>query len=382
MATITFEDCSPAAPARAIKRVLHLVNGEHYAGAERVQDLLGLRLGELGFDVGFACFKPVKFPEVRQAVDRPLYAVPMRSRWDLRAALTVARLVRHEGYDLLHSHTARSALIGALAARMARVPLVHHIHSPAAADTTRRFRNRLNALSEHFSLRQATAFISVSEALAEYALGCGLDPKRVTVVHNGVPTPGALDVRSTPDGTWTVGTVALFRPRKGLEVLLHALAELRDGGASLTLRAVGSFETPEYERQIKALAEQLGLASAIQWVGFTRDVNAELRRMDVFVLPSLFGEGLPMVVLEAMACGTPVVATRVAGTPEAIRDGQEGLLAEPGDSAGLAAALGRLIGGSIDWQSVRSRAYARQVDRFSDRAMAEGVARVYRQMLG
>ena len=74
----------------------------------------------------------------------------------------------------------------------------------------------------------------------------------------------------------------------------------------------------------------------ITWTGFTRDVLDELRQMDLFVLPSLFGEGLPMVVLEAMAAGVPVVATRVAGIPEAIRPGQDGVLVEPGDAEDLA----------------------------------------------
>ena len=149
----------------------------------------------------------------------------------------------------------------------------------------------------------------------------------------------------------------------------------------MRLRVVGPFETAEYERETKRLAGELGVEACVDWIGFTRDVDNELARMDVFVLPSLFGEGLPMVVLEAMAAGVPVVATRVEGTPEAIRDGQDGLIAEPNNPRHLAETLGRLIRGEIDWCALRTSALKRHAERFSETAMAAGVAEVYRRVL-
>jgi len=113
----------------------------------------------------------------------------------------------------------------------------------------------------------------------------------------------------------------------------------------------------------------------------TRDVTEELRQMDLLVLPSLFGEGLPMVVLEAMAAGVPVVATRVAGIPEAIRHGRDGVLAAPGNAEELARAIADVIGGHYDWSALRKSAFARHAQHFSDRAMAAGVAAVYRELL-
>ena len=114
-------------------------------------------------------------------------------------------------------------------------------------------------------------------------------------------------------------------------MLLEALAVLRSRDVNVRLRAVGGFETPAYEAARSArLAERLGLADAIDWIGFTRGVNRELAKIDLFVLPSLFGEGLPMVVLEAMAAGVPVVASRVEGVPEAVRIARPGLLGRAG----------------------------------------------------
>src|SRR6185437_10508788 len=116
-------------------------------------------------------------------------------------------------------------------------------------------------------------------------------------------------------------------------VLLETLAELRSRGRELRLRAVGTFETPEYHASVMDQVEHLGLQDIIDWRGFQTDVSAELAQIDLFVLPSLFGEGLPMVVLEAMAAGVPVVGTWVEGVPEAIRDGAAGLMVPPEDAA-------------------------------------------------
>jgi glycosyltransferase involved in cell wall biosynthesis len=210
----------------------------------------------------------------------------------------------------------------------------------------------------------------------------GFTEERVTVVHNGVPAAEKLASRKPPKAPWTLGTIALFRPRKGLEVLIDAMAHLHRSGQKVQLRAVGTFESDEYRDSILRRVADHKLANCIEWTGFANDVPAELAQMDLFVLPSLFGEGLPMVVLEAMAHGVPVVATRVEGVPEAIRDGQGGLLAQPGDPVSLAAAIARFIHGEVDWAAIRDSALARHAAEFSDRTMASHVAAVYREVLG
>lgn len=370
-------------PAVAVgtARVLHVINGEHYAGAERVQDLLAAELPELGFEIGLACLKPDQFPRLRHSTDAPLYELPMRTKLDLRIAWRLARIVRRGSYELLHAHTARSALVASAASLLARVPMVHHVHSPTANDSTRRWRGRINAWVERLSLRRASALITVSDSLKQHIRQRGFGDELISVVPNGVPCRPATPACDGPKDQWTLGTVALFRPRKGIEVLLHALAALRRRGVAVRLRAVGGFETPEYEREVKSLVAELGLHNNVDWTGFTRDVDAELARMDLFVLPSLFGEGLPMVVLEAMAAGVPVVATRVEGTPEAIRDGCDGLIAEPDDPQDLASAIAQITDGQVDWHTLRTNARRRHAERFSEKSMAAGVAEVYRRVL-
>lgn len=362
-------------------RVLHIINGEHYSGAERVQDLLAGELPELGIAVGLACVKPNRFPQMRQAAEVPLFEVPMRGRFDFRPVRKLVRIVREHDVHLLHAHTPRTLLVARMVAARTRLPIVYHVHSPTSRDSNRRWVNRINSWTERACLSRVDRIITVSQSLADELIASGTPRHCITVVPNGVPAKSPSP-RPDPTGRdWTLGTVALFRPRKGTEVLLDAMAMLQRLGVRVKLRAIGPFETKAYERCLRDHVERLGLQHQVEWTGFTRDVDAEFAKMDLFVLPSVYGEGMPMVVLEAMASAVPVVATRVEGVPEVVRDGVEGLLAEPGDAGSLAECVGTFVSGQISWESTANRAMSRQQSHFSQRSMAAGVANVYRQLV-
>lgn len=384
---MTTEICNPppGLPRDATKstqRVLHVINGEHYSGAERVQDLLAQELPQFGFEVTFACVKPDRFPQARQSQATLLYRTPMRNRFDWQCGRELAELIRLEDYALVHAHTPRSLLAGSIAARLTDVPLVYHVHSPAGKDSTRWLRNMVNERLERWLLKRAW-LIAVSPSLQEMMTSQGIAPERVTYVANGVPIVPSF-ARTRPTGRWTLGMAALFRPRKGIEILLEALAILRDAGSQVCLRAIGPFETPTYQAEVLSLVKKLGIEDLITWTGFVSDIHAELRDIDLFVLPSLFGEGLPMVVLEAMAAGLPVVASAVEGIPIAVRSGLDGLLVEPGSARELAAAIREIIrdGSPHDYATLCQQARSRHSDKFSAHAMAGNVARVYREVLG
>ncbi|SFD95399.1 glycosyltransferase [Nitrosomonas sp. Nm166] len=361
-------------------KVMHVINGEFFSGAERVQDVLALRLPDYGYEVGFACVKPAKFSACRNSTVS-LFEVPMQSKFDLAPAWEIARIVKQDGYALLHTHTPRAALVGRMAAWLAGVPMVHHVHSPTTRDTESSWRNWMNAMMERLSLIGVAQLIPVSQSLEAYLKKQGWSQDRIKIVANGVVTPGPLPNRVAPASEWVIGSVALFRPRKGMEVLIQALANLHHKGRTVRLRAVGTFETVEYESAIKEMAARLGIADAIDWVGFAQDVNAEFVKMDVLVLPSLFGEGMPMVILEAMATGVPVVASDVEGIPEVLDHGHTGLLTAAGDARQLTAILEDLMNNKYDWQALRENAYQMQINCFSDRSMAKGVAKVYEGIL-
>lgn len=384
LAVVAPASVAPATAGRlvAATRVLHIVNGEHFAGAERVQMHLARRLPDNGFVADFVCLRPGRFVAQFDLEHCRCWTTPMRSRYDVGVASRIAEVAGQSDYRLLHAHTPRSAMIAARVAKRLGLPWVYHVHSPTTRDSSRWLQNRLNTWTEWWALRSVSQLITVSNSLRDQMIADGWPADRVTVVHNGVPAARPLRGSTpVPGQPWTLGMVALMRPRKGLEIALHALRQLRARNFDVRLRCIGPFETEAYQREIVALIDQLELADSVEMTGFADDVPAALAQLDAMVLPSLYGEGLPMVVLEAMAAGLPVVATRVEGTPEAIQHGRQGLLAEPNSANSLAEQLQRLVSGEYEWSAMSEAAVRRHAEAFSDAAMASGTADVYQRIL-
>ena len=194
MSTTTLHRIRPGKPIRTkrltaapVIRVLHVINGEHYAGAERVQDYLALRLPDYGFEVSFACLKPDHFNQSRLAQESPLYDLPMRSRLDLRPVRRLAKLIRQEGFALVHTHNPRTVLVGGLAAAWCGVPLVHHVHTQTHVEVGGRWMSRFGAVVERRSLGLAAGLISVSASISRYLRDHGYARHRIWLVPNGVP---------------------------------------------------------------------------------------------------------------------------------------------------------------------------------------------------
>ena len=341
-----------------------------------------MALPQFGYEAGFACVKADKFPKVRQS-DVPLYKLNMRNKLDVSSYRQVAKIVRKENYKLIHAHTPRSLMVAVLAARAANVPLIYHVHSPIGRDSNRGFTNWVNTKVETWMLNRVDCMICVSNSLMGYMESLGHPPVKLTCVSNGVAAINDLPRReaTAADATWTLGTMALYRPRKGVEVLLEALAILKTRGINVHLRAVGQFETPEYEAEVMQLVDKLGIADMITWTGFQTNINEQIRMMDLFILPSLYGEGLPMVVLESMANAVPVIASNVEGIPEAVRDGVDGLIFEPGSAEDLARKVESMAGDTVRWNAMSQSAYDRQRNSLSDISMARGTSEVYGSLL-
>ncbi len=369
-------------PPAVWARVLHIINGEHFSGAERVQQLLGKQLPRLGVDADFACVKPGKFSALCGLSSNQVIETPMRGRFDLRVIKTLTKYAHQRQTNLIHAHTPRTALIAALLSVRTGLPWVYHVHSPTARDSTRGFVNHINRWIEWSSLKTCTQLITVSRSLRREMLRCGVPRSRLAVVPNGVPAIEPIDARARADQhSWRIGMIALMRPRKGVEIALEAMKLIKDRNLPITLELIGGFETQSYQTQTLQLLESLGLQDCVHWSGFTDDVPTAIRRLDAMLLPSLFGEGMPMVVLEALAAAVPVIATSVEGTPEVIREGVEGFLAKPADSVSLADKLARLTSSRQDWCAMSSRAVNRHRTGFSDAQMAAKVARIYRRLL-
>ncbi|TDM05555.1 MAG: hypothetical protein C4K60_12400 [Ideonella sp. MAG2] len=171
---------------RSNRGVLHIVNGEVFAGAERVQDLLAQSLPQHGWDVSFACLKQGQFP-FRRSSSTPLEVFAMSSKLNFKVAGRISHWARAAGIELLHSHTPRSGLVARLVARQLRLPWVHHVHSPTARDTESPVRNLVNVAMERYGiLGAADRLICVADSLAPELQVQGVPPSKIRTVHNGV----------------------------------------------------------------------------------------------------------------------------------------------------------------------------------------------------
>lgn len=206
---------------------------------------------------------------------------------------------------------------------------------------TRRVEARLAFLRD--ALNRATVIISPSEFLRAVFVEAGVDPERIIYMRQGRDFPGLAPetLEKTPASVLRVGYLGQIAYHKGVHILFEAARRLP--GAPISVRAFGDpTQFPDYTARLRRLARQdqrLRLEGAFSGP----EVSRVLRELDVIVMPSLWYENSPNVILEAFAHRTPVVASNWGGMAELVRHGENGLLFTPGDAEGLAGALRRLL---------------------------------------
>lgn len=329
-------------------RVAQFTNTTVRAGVEEHILTLLRKLDRSGFRPYLAC--PSALAE-KLASDIPsdveLFRVNFRYPFDPAASRQLWRWLRERRMQVVHSHMFQSSLCAAPVARLAGVPAI--IETPHVNEQWRRSWKK-NFAFDRMAGRLVDAFIAVSRANARYLIEeKHLPPAKVHVVTNGIdpkrflrPPVGAATLRqelgfAVSDPILVV--VARLEPQKGHAVLLRAMIEVRAKVPAVRLVVVGDGSLGgTLERQ----SCDLGLATAVRFVGRQANVEDWLALGNVVVLPSLY-EGLPLVALEALAAARPLVASAVDGTPEVVLDGETGLTIPPGESAALAAAIVKLL---------------------------------------
>ena len=286
-------------------------------------------------------------------------------------------LINNGGYP-----GAESCRLAALAARGAGVErVVHFVHNMAhppawPAPVERLLDRRIDRATDLW----VTAAVRASDELSRRR---EIPRERVATIHYGIepaapPHPGGADPRlraelGFTDGRPALVAVANLEPRKGLSLLLRALAGLRDRGIDVATALVGD---GPLRGRLADEARELGLNGSVRMLGWREDVDAILDQADMLVLPSLGNECLPYVILEAMAHRLPVVSTDVAGIPEMVLHGETGLVVPPSDVDALAAALARLVAEPADARSMGERGRRRVLDQFTREVMADSMSRV------
>ncbi len=327
--------------SHAVPHVVHVIESLRVGGTEQgVVNVIDALAGDFRHTVVCVTASGALASRLPRGV--AVHALGKRPGLDARALVRLARLLRRLRPDVVHSRN-WGALDAVPAAWLARVPVrIHGEHGREASDPhgLDRRRNRIRRLLAPLLDRVVAVSADLERWLVEIV---GLPPHKVRLIHNGVDVrrfsddgreTGRRALGLSPDGL-VVGTVGRLDPVKDQMSLLEAFASLPAGPSGPALVIVGDGPS---RATIEARASRPDLAGRVHLLGERSDVPSLLRALDVFVLPSL-AEGISNTVLEAMATGLPVVATRTGGNPEIVDDTVTGALVPVGDRAALAEAL-------------------------------------------
>lgn len=351
-------------------RIVHLITPRRFSGAERQCAQMCALLRRRGHEVLLVTKHLPVFETYLADHGVPFRAARVGNKFDFSRPLAIARLLREYRADLLHTHLSTAAQWGTIAACLADVPCVAHVH----------------ALNRAIWYVWAVRVIAVAGAVRDHLVAQGLPAERICVVPNAVECADLPEVDVTakraslgvPTDVPVVAVVAHLSRKKGLHVLLSALASLRLRLPGWHCLLVG--EGPE-RGALEAQAQRLGLERVVSFLGFREDARDIMAAADIVCLPSVAGEGMPMVLLEAAARGRPVIATRLAGVGEAVVDGVTGLLATPDSVDELVDCLEKLLTNGELRQQMGQRARERVVREFNLEVYVTRLEEVYQVAL-
>jgi glycosyltransferase involved in cell wall biosynthesis len=323
----------------------------------------------------------------------PLHVEPMlvRELHALKDPVAMARLIRflrRDRFDIVHTHTAKAATLGRIAARVAGVPVVvHTVHGWVFTAEHPAWQSRIYLEIERLLAPLCDALVVVAENDLEEGLSLGVGrPDQYVLIRSGIELGAYRDpslLRSEarqrlglPEDAFVVGSIGRLSPPKCPEVAVAAFAQVAVQLPSAHLVIVGDgWQRAGVEVEIG----RLGLASRVHMLGLRMDVPQLLRAFDVFLLTSSH-EGLPRTIPQAMAAGLPVVATRVGGVPNAVVEGETGWLTSPGDAGAMAE---RVLALARDPEAARSMGDAgrARVDEFSADRMARQLEQLYDRLV-
>ncbi|MCM3871358.1 MAG: glycosyltransferase family 4 protein, partial [Pyrinomonadaceae bacterium] len=364
----------------------HISSAQAFGGGERYLADLANSLAAKGHDV-FAVVRPGS-PLIAALTGLPtqnLVQLPLRNALDAKSAGQLASFVRKQKIQLIHAHMARDYPLAAYASRRnpeARLVVTRHVLFPL---------NRLH----RFTLSRVARVVAVSEAVSRQLCLQRIVPSdRVTVVHNGVDIArfesamAGFDRQEfchqwgVPANSILVGSVGSLNPLKGHEDFLQAAAGLADTFPAAYFIVAGiDITAGQISRaNLESLVRKLKLESRVRFIGKMDDIAPLFCALDIFVSAS-HSESFGLAIAEAMATGTPVVATKTKGAKEIVRDGETGLLVNVRDVAALAAAIGDLLGDKAKCQRIGQRAHEDVRLRFSLDRMVDATEQIYRESI-
>ncbi|MBC8184191.1 glycosyltransferase [candidate division KSB1 bacterium] len=325
--------------------ILHLVNGFAIGGGE-------LKLLELAENLDKKNYNQVvcsvgqggPLQERFEKACSKVFVFPKKHRFDITLVFKVARLIKNENIDIVQTTLFYADIIGVIAGKFTKVPVV------ISWDVVTQPFKPIHKFAFKHVKKYIDMIVTVSDAIKKKAIEeRKMDANKVQTIHYGVDTNKFIREKSktraikkelnVKENELLIGVVARMTVQKGHKYLVEAVGRIKDEIPGTKFILVGD---GPLRKDIEDQISELQLTSFFKLLGFRNDVEDLLTVFDIFVLPSLW-EGLPNVVLEAMACSNPVIATAVDGTPEAVQDGETGLLVPSKQPEPLADAILKLV---------------------------------------
>lgn len=377
-------------------RVLTVLDAFRLGGAETLVAQLGRVAGTAGLELDVLSLHGPSpehsklEPMLTEAGLTPRY-LGARRTFDPVAFQRLVAYIRRTRPDIVHAHLELAMTLAVPAARLARVPVLGTFHQVHRALTGR------EAARERLAVEVATRsdgaiFVSDASRISfadRYRPGRDI-PSSWLVVHNGIdvdqftPPPDGTRPPLPPDLSAIVGSarlVTIVAALRGFKGILHAIRAwpiVLDRHPDARLLLVG---TGDQEASLRAEVGRLRLGESVIFAGMRTDIPEVMRASEILVLPSIYGENLPTVLMEAGACGRPVVASDVGGISDIVADGVTGLLTAPGDSAGVGRAVNELLDDPARADALGRAARERIVARFSARVWATNLRGVYQRAI-
>jgi glycosyltransferase involved in cell wall biosynthesis len=311
---------------------------------------------------------------------------------DLWSVLKLYRYLRRRRFDVVHVRTAKAGMIGRLAARLARVPvIVYTAHAFPFHEYLSPWRIRLYALLERFAARLCDVIAVDSECVRARGLACKVAaPDRIRVIPMGIDTERFAPAKYRANresirvelglapGSTVIGAVARFVPDKGLDTLLQAVSMLGKKFPQLQCLLVGD---GPLRQELGNLSGRLGLDRQVVFAGYRTDIPRLLAAMDLFMLPT-HREGFGVAFAEAMSMEVPVIVSRISPITEIIVDGRTGVLAEVGDPEAFARAAAPLLEHPELRQRMGQAGRRHVIERFEQTLMCAAYERLFLERAG
>ena len=300
----------------------------------------------------------------------------------------IYRLIKEKRFDIVHSHTSVGGLIGRIAGKLAGVPVViWSIHGFASHEGQNRFKKYFFLLIEKLLDKFTDHYVAVSEALKKEGIQNRiLTSNKITVIHNGIELRNynknfnviqkkkelGIEMSRT-----IIGTVTRFEPQKAIHDFLVSVSYVKKTYPDIKVVIAGD---GPLRREIEKLINDLKLNDNITLLGWRNDVPEILAVLDIFCQSSLW-EGCPMVLLEAMAVGKPIIATNVGGVKEIVEDDNTGILVPPADPKAMGDAIVKLMNNKEKTMKMGMNGRRRAESFFNVDLMLIKYERLYQELL-